>query len=758
MSFTADKKKWELYCQTHGWVETGEITGIPTECPIESNHTINVDTVHIIQDGIVPELVLDDTRSFILKKQGDSLTHYYGSRSDEIHISQHGQGDYTSVKAALEAHTNENIIFIVHPGTYLENNPLVLNRGCSIRSHGSAANTTIVGINPTQPVITLNNMCELFNICIAGAAGPGGCGVYYDGTGLGAEFSFCSQLIIVDCFYGVRVDGGTNKLIMMNSSISHINATTYKAIYLTNGADMNSVSCIILGSPLKRIPEAISLDNGSSIHAVISSIKYPDVGIMLDDGAEFDSSECFITNPNVGVKMGNTSTSTTLIANNLDIRNSNTYDLCLEPDNATVVIKGGRLNVSKIHNPNSIKLNAIYNAEEHGKAFNVLTGDLNIGAIKEPSKLQIGEGKYSMEDVYVLHNDNIESGEWVDISADANSFEGSLFELFPSEAANSCVYIGSEYPILGFKAHVTTDGQINDVNDVVWEYGSTGNAWTQTTYMNTICQEPYYTSNKQFFESDSKHHIRFGLTKISPFEKRVLNGIEKYWIRGRIVNDMSGVPELEYLKMHTSNSKINNDGWLEYYGDARPVDRLPWSINMASPANSSPGNRDLYLGDNLGVGRIENLFENTKIDRLGLNSYLPQNIDTSFPIKLRWSYTGNSNTTNNIRWVVRWGFTNDFDSVYDTTSQSPTIAASENSIEVISVVPNGQSDKQLNETAKLDISHCQPRPDTNNPDIVWITLERTGNHSSDTYTGHIAIIQLNVEYVKWCEGGHLHAF
>lgn len=757
MSFTANNKIWELFCLTDGWVETGEINGIPTDCPIESNHTVNIESIHIIQEHTPVNFVLDDKKDIVLQQQGNVLTHYYGHRTNEIHISKDTQSDYTSIASAVAAHQEPSMIFIVHPGTYIEMNPITIPYGSTIKSAGNAANTIVIGAIPNQPVFILSLMADIYSLTIVGAVAPGGCAIYFDGAGAGGQFSMIHLCLLVDCYYGIHAVNGNNKLVVLNTVIANQNYQIQRGICLENGADCNTTNVILAGNPANRMPIGIHVAN-SRIHMVVTGIQYPDVGIHCNDSGECNISECYITQPNIGVCIGNINSESTIIANTIDIRSSIEYDIKIYADDAQISINAGKLHSNKIYNPNGVKINASFYAVEQGKKFTINTGDIRFGDVNEPSKLQVGEGKYVLENICVFHNDEFETGTWADYSEAANSYDGSVFELYPDDTANSCVYIGSEHKIVGFKSLVVTDGQVNNVTDVIWEYSTTGNNWVEASYMSTDASEPYFSYNKQFFEIDSKHHVRFGITKLAPMEKRILNGETKYWMRSRIINDIVSNPELEYIKLHASSSKMNSDGWLEYFGDARPVERLPWSINLTSPANSSPGNRDLYLGDNLGVGRIENYFQNNAVDRLGLNSYLPQNIDTSFPLKLKWSFTGSSNSANNIRWIVRWGFSQDNDTVHDTTSSSPTIAPNEKNLEVITAVPGSSADKQLSESAKLDITFCIPRPETGNPDIIWITLERTGNHGSDTYTGHAGIIQLNVEYIKWCEGGHLHSY
>lgn len=762
MLHTANSKVWEVFCSTENkWISTDFTLNKPTECPNSNLHSIVDGTIHIIKDKAEPDLALSDQNpSMIVQRKGQTAVGYYGHRSNEIHISQDGQSQYMTLSKAVQENSRINTVYIIHPGTYIEQNPIVIPYGCTVTSTGNAGNTLLIAANVNAPVLEIGLQCEIERLTIMGAVGPSGCGIYYDGSKTaGGNVAVLSDLFILDCYTGIRgINNIYNKIFARSCFIA--NATgpyCQNGIHISDNCDMNMSYCVVAGSPVAKIPKAINVSN-ARVHMSVTSIQYPEVGMHVDSNGEYDISECFITASDVGVCVGNIGSDNSIHANTLDIRQSGLYDIRVDADDATFTVNAGKLDPTKIYNPHHVKLNAQLHSQEQTKKFRTDTGDVRLGTMTEPSKLQIGEGKYVLEEAKILWNDNLEAGAWTDKTTEANSYDGSVFELFPDVTANSCVYIGSTYKILGLKSHVQTDAILESVDDVVWERWD-GSEWIDTQYMCTNGSEPYFTYKTQFFEQDAKQHLRFGITKNSAFEKKILNGLELYWIRARVVNELSnGNPELEYIKMHTSSAKINTDGWLEYFGDARPVGRLPWSIDDTNAANASPSNRDMYLGDYLGTGRIENYFQNGAIDRIGFNSYLPQDIDTSFPIKLKWSFTGSSGAGNDIRWIIRWGFSKDGDDVYDTTSQAPTNAANEKSLEVITTVLGSNADKQITETAKINIAFSQPRPENGNPDIIWVTLERTGNHSSDTYGGHVGIIQFNAEYIRWCEGGHIHSF
>ncbi len=115
--------------------------------------------------------------------------------------------------------------------------------------------------------------------------------------------------------------------------------------------------------------------------------------------------------------------------------------------------------------------------------------------------------------------------------------------------------------------------------DAVAEYWN-GSAWTSYNFMCNEASSPYYFVTTPMVNTVGKYHVRFGLHSASPVASKTLNGEEKYWCRWRIVNAWSSLPAIEYIKLHTCSTIINKDGFLEYFGDARPIDKLDWSIVM----------------------------------------------------------------------------------------------------------------------------------------------------------------------------------
>jgi hypothetical protein len=228
-------------------------------------------------------------------------------------------------------------------------------------------------------------------------------------------------------------------------------------------------------------------------------------------------------------------------------------------------------------------------------------------------------------------------------------------------------------------------------------------------------------------------------------------GVEYYWVRFRINSTVTTSPVIDQIKIHSNRTEINSDGWIEYFGKARPIDTLPWDAGLLEAAAASPSNQDLFLSDNLDVGRVENLFANGATDRIGFLSPLPLSIDTSSPIKFSWSVKTDDATAGDIDWVIRWGYVTDGGAIYSSQAAAPTTGPNEQSISISEAAPT-TANTLMWYTVDLDISTMVSRREGGFGDTIFVSLQRT---SGDTHAGDVGLVAISANYVKWCEGGHV---
>lgn len=226
-------------------------------------------------------------------------------------------------------------------------------------------------------------------------------------------------------------------------------------------------------------------------------------------------------------------------------------------------------------------------------------------------------------------------------------------------------------------------------------------------------------------------------------------GIDYFWTRFRWNQDVEEGAVIEQIKLHSSRTEINDDGWVEYFGKGRPIARLPWDAGLLEAAAASPGDQDIYLSDNLDIGRRENEFSNVATDRIGFVSPLPFDCDTSTPIKLKWSVRSTAGG-GDIDWVIRWGYSSPGGAIYEDTS-APSTHSTEQSFSMTSAAPL-VADTEKWYQADIDISNMISRREEGYSDTLFLTIERT---NGDGHAGDVALIVISAYYTKWCAGGHI---
>nr|QBK88863.1 MAG: hypothetical protein LCMiAC01_05450 [Mimivirus LCMiAC01] len=713
-----------------------------------------------VTPDIIPDIFISPN-SDVMKFIKDSTTYkLIGNQTNEIIISKGTQGDYTSIKDAITNNNNPNTIFKVYPGTYVENNPITLPIGCSLMAAGTPGNTTIVALNPGSDIIILNPWCKIEGFAIYGASTAGSRGIYFDGSINGSSYSSINQCIIQHCDIGIETDNGPGTLICYYSLIHPTASTLAKGVYVHSGGQFVASSIRVTGIPtvpLYVTDAFVCAGSGSKLSLTTASGNYCTTSLNLNDGGNFELTLYTTNGCGTGLYIGNTGTTSKIRATALNMIGSITYDIDVQATDAEISLFSSEIDGNIINNPNSVIINAKFYSFKDNKKFQTITGDLRIGTLSNPSTVMMGEGKYKNSTITVFSNDNLEAGTWVDNTAAALSSDNSVFNLFQAVTAGNCLYVGSTSNIYGIKANITTaTTSTPSKSDIIAEYWD-GSAWTSLNSMQLLATSPYYNNMDSFVASANKQHIRYNVTTVTSMPNKTLNSVNKKWIRYRIVNAITGLPQAEYIKLHTNAKKINKDGFTEYLGDARKCCAL--QLNTY-PSNSTPVSQEIFLSDNLSVKKIDNKFADSVVTRIGLSTYIKKCTDTSFPIKLKFAFVGDSDTAGDVEWKVRYAYTTSGSSVYHNTTDAPSEASGVTTVTKISSIAINSSDKDIREVIEMNIEDINVNPSSGDEHILWVSLERdaSGGNANDTYTGAVSIIQLKGVYVSWSDSGHILAY
>lgn len=723
------------------------------------NNVVN-NHVPIIYDYINPYLL----NNVLTNTINSTELQYFGNNRREIIISQDGQSYYSSLGAAVSANSSPNQIFVIFPGTYVENNPIVLPAGSSVVAKGSATTTMLVAQNPAADLMILNTKCKISGITFYGAYGAGSRGIYFDAAqGTTSQFCILNECFIIDCNIALECDGKNDTIIDTVYADKLIvgvqNLSTSKGVYCHSHGQFIGTACYVFGvQGTHSVAQAYTCENlHSKISLITASSWYNNIGVYVDNFAEAEISLLNIQYNDVGVTVGPNGTATRLSATSLIIRNSTTYDVDIQATSANVQIYSSFLDDVKLNNPNDVNITVRYNAAKFGNYYQTLIGDIQVGSPFQPSKFAAGEGLFVNSNIVVFSNDNLEVGTWVNNTNIALLSDGTPFNIFQTTASNNCMYLGSTKTIFGLKLSILTAlVSVVPQSDLQWEYWN-GSSWISFNVMQTY-PDTRHTYIPSFLSLQSKFHIRFGLNFSTPFANKTLNGIAKNWVRLRVINTLPSLPTGNYVKIHTNASVINNDGFIEYFGSGR-VFCNSTVLTYPDPTLALPSSQSIFLAPSLSLTKTYNVFPPSIITRVGFGFKIPVNLDISFPMKYNISFVCDNSATGDILWTFRYTYATDNTPLYllDADAQlnpNPDVVT----ITQITTIPANNQRLNLYQVIPIDCSKINSNISTINKYFFYGTLERTGNSGSDTYIGNISLINLDYDYITWTPGGHLSEF
>lgn len=688
-----------------------------------------------------------------------------------ITVAQSG-GDFTNPKDAIESITDNSstnrYTIQVAPGVYTVDNsvaPIQLKAFCSIVAIG--LRTVIISPQDTNKDLFLGeNFARVIGIVFSSGVG----------TGYAVRHETTGNMLAQDCVlrdysngfistnaagvleietlavnspaglttgYAIRIEAGLSSL---NNLTFRTGSKVTKAISITGVGTQVSIHGLIAVSP--TIDTSIECLDGSRTIGVGNVIGFCTNGLVLsgnDTNVEMDAlkiQECIndgfrIDNSGTGIRLALFATTVIkCLGFNFNVLNADCTVLgngFTELNNAFVVVGAG------FHA-------YLLDITEGDEGLNIL-GELHVGTARRPTESAFGGGDSYTNGMLVYTK--TDANVFADVSVEAQSKSGSVFG-FTSNTVNSAIYIASSLSdgvdVLnhyGIKTLLVT-AAVKGPTDIVFEYWN-GSIWTEINAMEVGSSGNYHPHANEYFDHVGEHHIRYSpelvqdsWTKNDPIIPSL--GTNYYWIRMRIANPITTAPVFQQFKLHTSRFEINKDGWIEYFGKARPIGQLALNITSGKPLEGNMQSQSIYINENLGSGLTLNKFTATG-DILGIGGFLPFDADTSAPLKLQWAGMASAGQT--IEWTVRWGHTSQGDSYY---TSDPGVLPNLNSILVNKVI---LADQMEIFEALLPIPDMLSRREGGFGDEIWISIQPS------TITGTFSLTSSQIQYTKWCEGGHI---
>jgi hypothetical protein len=336
---------------------------------------------------------------------------------------------------------------------------------------------------------------------------------------------------------------------------------------------------------------------------------------------------------------------------------------------------------------------------------------------------------------------------------------------FQSNSNTNAIYFGRttliQFP--GIQLSLTkplTTTTTSSSSVIVWEYWN-GSTWTSLPLMvtkGTSSFDNYGTNTFGFGTSivagtSTKYQYRFGNIS-STWATSTINTVNAYWIRSRIIAsaNITQIPIILQAKLQTNTFKSSTNGFIEYFGSARPIGNQNISMGeliQTGVAGETAATQRLIAFTNgvtiISANLLNCTWTTTKTTSLTYIWNPPYSYDSSYPLKLIISFSQNNvAAVGNVAMQLDIAHVRPNDVIGNTAGTTTSLLYTTGPVAIpISSVIRGTA----NGTLTLLIPNVLPLQDN-----LWIKLSRLGTNVLDTYADSIYIYSINLQYVKWCEG------
>lgn len=501
------------------------------EIPTKSN--IDTAIANYVEPPVITavNVLKSSNENYITTDIGDILK---SVNPQELIVAQNGRGQYSTIYSAIAAiPTNEAYTISVFPGTYVENQ-LILPRFCSLKSEGNAANTIVVAVNPSIPLLKVGESNLVENFTFVG-------GIEHDGSVAGA------QTLINKCKFGeckIYVHGGYGDLIMSICGLR--NTTDITAVEVNGGSIVFDNVTLTSDTPVNKTNKGIYVYNAGVITANNISVYDYNNAVVMKNAAVFRSTLVNIVGCNNGLctetpDIEYLETINETVFGTLNIKNSTIYDLNLAGLTKTQYLNSS-LDDGKINNPSNSVINANIQNFRNNFGYQIISGNIFAGTEAIPSTLAIGKNT-NTNNMFCYFYDEV------------NYVDESVLLRDPTDPpltlTNQSIFLCHNTNIIyGFDIYTTLTN-----NPGIYYYN--GSAWVSLNY------SVYDINSGSFVSTIAGSSSIYFDADYSPQQVNI-NGKSAFWIK--IVPSNT---DITHITLHSNVTTFNNDGKRKSFAKAR---------------------------------------------------------------------------------------------------------------------------------------------------------------------------------------------
>ena len=668
---------------------------------------------------------------------------------NEITVSNTDQSDFRSIKSAVDSITGSSVSnpfsVLVFPGLYYEQSFTIPSY---VTVYSPSGQTIVSASNNNVDFLFLSQSSRLNNIKTSGPLNASSI-VAIDSV----DEIYIDNITVENSNIGLKVNSGSNTLVR-NVDFRNCSTGTYNEGNLIFD-NISFVNCIT---------GTINSGNGiiNSTSVFYRQLDGEELLALLTDGeSTFNCASAIILNHHSGII---SSGSSVINAKSISINNTSGLDIEQRTTGSRIRISSGQINSSKISISNEslfeVSFNDLLFGDEGIKSF----GQLSVGFPEAGKESNLGRGDSYTRGMVVYQSSS--AGGFVNVTDQASSLTGSNFT-FPSNELSSSLYFSSNLIDLDNGSDFLTFPGIEIIADSTGTVGSgsvelqfwNGSDWQRSPFSVTENAINYLPRGNKILIDDTNQQLRFCQRFIKTLWQKndpINSGTTRYWSRLIMSGSAYGtLPQIQQVKLHTDSFKSEIDGFITYFGSARPQKTASWNITDAIPASASPSNQDLYLSKKLDAGREENKFAKNSTNRITAAVRSPLDLDSGCVITFEITFVGGSSNSGNVVWNLYWDYQSPGSNIYLNSSSAPESSPGQKTKQFITSFDSSQNNILKFEVQTMDFSGMIPyRQEPQIGDVMWISLERDGSSVSDDYDGDISVLTANVKYLSWCNGAH----
>jgi len=679
------------------------------------------------------------------------ISSIYGLRT--ITVNKSGVSDYNTIKEALEyastvAGPSNSIAVLVYPGTYLEDNPLVVPDYVSIVSVGGQF-TTAVGALNADVIFSLGYRTRISGLSVqaTGAAGYLGTTAFY----MTKALNIVEDSIVVNCENAYWTDGvySTGSAILDCGVLNFTTSKVVRAYYSTDNAEMVIKTSLTNSSnPSNLIDYGLYCDN-SKIYC--SSINLSECGVALycDNGGSIEINSSYAESGDRGILIGPNGYNSSIDANGFNISQSMSGN--------HVEIQSVTGHVDLIGSYESYKRSIISGATFHSVAQDESTGGTTIiGNTRVEDRFDIGvAGKSELGlqigmDVgtgksYSIDRIGTPIVEFWDYDDSAPS--GSKFTKMANNSGTiltddgDALIVGCRYDYSAIKLDVDQAANLGSTS-IVTEHWD-GSQWVEH-FTATYGNEKFTSRLNNFLQNIETQYIEHGKDVYDDWDSAgdVLDeipdwdlGTDMYAVRFRNNGGSLITPAIiSNGKVKSDNFSIQESGQAVSWGRNRLAEVISVEAGNWDPDSLNPPSLvTVPVTSNISLTNHPSFLDNS-LCRSSIFTKVPFWADTSTPLGLNIGIFCPTSATGDVNFVLRVAVVRGGLVVGSITE------------DVYSTVTtmSGVSGKLQSLSQEINIQGFQPGWNL----IVGIERDSTSSNPIDTFNGDVVCMAMGFYYTR----------